>query len=323
MIELDYSSRSVDSEITNILYPSALTVNQSNGDIFVRGFSSASNGVIYWMNKSGSIIDMLTYPDTFSSSAYSLQRNINSSYVLPYPSTMDFDHVRGRLWWTANDMVYMADVNSLQISNFDLSNYGLQEISPIEVEYSTGNVLIGCYPSGSKITGDKRFSTIVYMFKDNNYPIEIMDVADSVASEILDPQTQPDIETGQSTPWPLKLEFDGFNLGGMNGTWERSESYRGQIHSYICPNNTINLQENRKVGFYGIGSYILHVSGEYAWQFIFYTISDYPIIDRKWIYRKEIEDKKPTGKYILTSYYSYDKTISNEYDGDFGTVTIG
>ena len=53
MIELDYNSNSVDFEITNILYPSALTINQSNGDIFVRGFSSSSDGVIYWMNKSG------------------------------------------------------------------------------------------------------------------------------------------------------------------------------------------------------------------------------------------------------------------------------
>lgn len=323
VLQIDYNTFLVDYEVGDLSIPCAMTINQANGDIFVRGFVNNETGVIYWMNKSGEIQDSILFPEEFPLPDFVLTKTTSSSYALPSPSTMDFDHVRNRLWWTGSQTSFMADLNTMNVSSFDLAELGLQKATPVEIEHSSGNVLIGCYPSESKILGNKRFSTILYMYKDNDHPLEIMDVSDSVASEVIDPSTQPGIEVGQTSPWPSALKFSGFSNVKMNGTWTLGGNYRGQVESYVNPNNTLRFTDASPKGQYGVGSYILRPNGDYQWQFVFYTIENYPVISEKWIYRKERPSKTPSGKYVLSSYYSSDLSTQNAFNNDYGDVTIG
>lgn len=312
---IDHNTSRVDFEVNGLNFPCAIAINQSDGDVFVRDFYDKDNGIIHWMNKSGQKQDSIKFQDNFINSTFTIEKITQDGYDLPSPSTMDFDHVRNRLWWTANNKLYMADMNCMQISDFDFSTYDIGDISPVEVEYDTGNVFVGAYPSESKITADKRFSTLIYMYKDNNYPIAIMDVADSIGSGAINQHTQP-------SSWPDKIVFSDFDNPSMNGTWEIAENYRGQIYSYINPNNTLSFSGDNPKGQYGIGTYVLQPSGVFEWQFILYVIEDFPIIKQKWIYKKQQNNNKVNGAYELSSYYSYNGEVSNDYPLDSGMVSL-
>lgn len=323
VLQIDYNTFLVDFEITNLVFPCALAIDANNGDLFVRGFTDESTGVIYWLNQSGQSQDIVTFSDNFINDEFELNNIVQDGYDLPSPYAMDFDHVRKRLWWTSDNKSFMMDMHTMIISSYNFDDLNLKAISPVEVEYSTGNVFVGCFSDKDKVPLSERFSTIVYMFKDNDYPIEIMSVADSVKNDSLEPETQPGIVSGQTTPWPSVLNFDGFDNPSMNGDWELSGNYRGQIYSYVNPNGTLKLNEPNPIGQYGIGTYVLQPYGVYEWQFIFYKIDEYPIISQKWIYQKETKNNLPTGNYVLVSYYSYDKETQNEYLNDNGMVSIG
>lgn len=107
-----------------------------------------------------------------SSSESSSSVGESSEYMLdfsvrnfPSPSSIVYDHVRSRVWWVANNVVYMADQRNQQVSSFDLEGFDVVDLKTIDVELSTGNALVvGRFVGPPCVGGD----VVAQVSRDNN-----------------------------------------------------------------------------------------------------------------------------------------------------------
>jgi hypothetical protein len=136
--------------IPNIIYPHAISVDLVTGGIFVRGYTNISknNKIVYHYRIDGVMLSSfaLRIPVANSSSSFS-SINSESSEVVPerfIANSIVYDRVRNRIWWIDENacVVCVADENNKQVISYDLTNNGFNELKSIDIEYSTGNILV-------------------------------------------------------------------------------------------------------------------------------------------------------------------------------------
>ena len=162
VLKIDCNSYAVDFSIANIILPHSVVPNINNGGVFIKAFTTLTNGVIYYYSTNGILQFYFNYLDTFSGS--SLIPSLSSdgmSMNTPLPSTMCFDHRRNRLWWTANEYSYMFDLSNNQIISYNLNDNLYTETRGIDIDLDSGNAFITVY-------GDRNRWFTIQMFRDNN-----------------------------------------------------------------------------------------------------------------------------------------------------------
>jgi len=160
VVKLDAGQYRYDLSIKGLILPHSIVPEINLGGIFIKTFTGINTGTVYYYNQTGvlqeyfSYLDILGYPST--------DIIWSSQYVknLPLPSSMVYDHVRWRVWWVAQSIVYMADLRNHQVNSFDLSTT-YSNTRSVEVEYSTGYA----YVVAQKTDGNW---FIVQIFRDNN-----------------------------------------------------------------------------------------------------------------------------------------------------------
>jgi hypothetical protein len=172
VLKINIDTRMVETIITDIIYPHALAVNINKGGVFVKAYSSFdTTGVVYSFSPSGTQLAKFEYllGATFSSSSSSSSETISSSTsidvipTLPFASSIVYDHVRSRVWWVAETKIYMCDTRNMQVNVYDISASNIENLRSIDVELSSGNVLV----VGNFITSTVDW-TIAQISRDNN-----------------------------------------------------------------------------------------------------------------------------------------------------------
>lgn len=161
VLKVDLNSYLVDFSIANISLPHVVVPNINNGGIFIKGFVSLTTGVIFYYSNNGILQASFTYFDTLSGT--SLIPSVDNPYAInhPLPSTCIFDHRRNRLWWTANDNIYMTDLTTSQIIVYNLSSDNYTATRGMDVDLDSGNAFVTVYGSSARWF-------IIQMFRDNN-----------------------------------------------------------------------------------------------------------------------------------------------------------
>jgi hypothetical protein len=161
ILKVDMDSFLVDFSIASISLPHSIVPNINNGGVFIKAFTNLNSGVIYYYSSNGVLQSFFTYLDNLDGE--SLIPDISNPYAInfPLPSTMCFDHRRNRLWWTANEYVYMVDLSNSQIVSYDLSINGYSATRGLDIDIDSGNSFITVY-------GDSDRWFIIQMFRDNN-----------------------------------------------------------------------------------------------------------------------------------------------------------
>ena len=170
VLKINIDTRLVETIIPSIIYPHALAANINKGGVFVKAYSSFDDiGVVYSFSPSGTQLAKFEclLGETFSSSSSSSSEIESSSTsidiipVLPFASSIVYDHVRSRVWWVAESKIYMCDTRNMQVNVYSVNN--IENLRSIDVELSSGNVLV----VGNLITYSTNW-VIAQISRDNN-----------------------------------------------------------------------------------------------------------------------------------------------------------
>lgn len=180
IIKIDYNDKSAKSEVIVSYFPHVIVVNENDGGIFVRGYSSEGVGFIKRLSFDGEVINAIEFPDSFPVVGFELSGSQNEAMLMNLPTTVDFDHVRDRLWWISSGKIYMASLYNSEIYVYNLSElHNCTHIYGVEVEYETGNVFVGGRPLDFEGTSNDKYSVLFYIYKDNSFVISKSIVSDS------------------------------------------------------------------------------------------------------------------------------------------------
>lgn len=140
----------VEVIIDDLFYkPFSISPNFNNGGCFIKAFSDSKTGLVIECSSDGEELSRYEYSlddNTESSSSSSESGNISSSsssldIISIAPScNVKYDHVRKKIWWGNNSILYMVDQGNYQIKTFYLSNY--IDIKNLDIELNTGCVFV-------------------------------------------------------------------------------------------------------------------------------------------------------------------------------------
>lgn len=159
VLKISSKDYSLASKIDNIILPHAIAID-NRGGTFIKSFSGVNTGIIYHYNSKGEMISYISFPNNLNSLNTEIERSSEFLNRLPLPSSICYDNSRERLWWTADDSLYMADIKNKQVIHQNLSpNY--TDLRGVDIHYSSGNAFVTCRNSDG-------FWSILQVFKDNN-----------------------------------------------------------------------------------------------------------------------------------------------------------
>ena len=163
MLKLNIYDYGVENEITDIILPHSIISEINTGGVFVKSFSDVNNGVVRYYGENGDLIDSFTYPCALGSLSTEIEYTSEFVRSLPMPSTMAYDHIRWRLWWTSDNVIYMMDVRNRQVVQQELgSNYN--DTRGLNIELETGNAFV-------VVRKNDNSWRMLQIFRDNNYKI--------------------------------------------------------------------------------------------------------------------------------------------------------
>jgi len=128
--------------INNIVLPCAICPDLNNGGVFVRAFTDVDNGAIHYYSYSGELITTVNFPISPAMSSITINRTAAFIDALPLQTSMAFDHIRSKLWWTNQTFVYMMDTKNKQIISKDLSISAYVATKGLDIDASTGNCFV-------------------------------------------------------------------------------------------------------------------------------------------------------------------------------------
>ena len=160
IVKIDINNYSTDLSIDGIILPHSIVPEINLGGVFVKGFSGVNTGIINYYGKNGKLNDYFTFPCDLGLLSTDIEMSVNFVKTLPIPSTMIYDHVRWRLWWTAGQFVYMADLSSKTIVENDLGTEYI-DTRGIDIDLSSGNAFVVA-------KRDYGAWYLVQVFRDNN-----------------------------------------------------------------------------------------------------------------------------------------------------------
>ncbi len=159
-LKVNIDNDNVEMSINDVTLPHSVVPEMNNGGVFIKAFSGVNTGVVYYYKYSGELDDYFTFPCDLGYATTDVERTELFVKSLPLSSTMVYDHVRWRLWWTSGTYIYMMDVRNRQVAHMDIST-SYTETRGLDIEFSTGNAFVV----------SKHFDTtwkILQIFRDNN-----------------------------------------------------------------------------------------------------------------------------------------------------------
>ncbi|MFA7219282.1 MAG: hypothetical protein WC119_02100 [Synergistaceae bacterium] len=151
------------SSINEIVLPHSIIPEINLGGVFIKAFSGIHTGIVYYYASNGDLVDYCTFSCELGASSTDVQLTQSFVNLLPLANTMAYDHVRWRLWWTAESNIYMMDVRNRQVIVNKLSSI-YNNTRGLDIDLSSGNAFV-------VVRDNKNYWRIAQVFRDNNYII--------------------------------------------------------------------------------------------------------------------------------------------------------
>jgi len=163
-LKMSINDYSMEVSIEDIILPHSVVPESNLGGVFIKAFSGINTGIVYYYSSNGELNDYFTYP--CASGLTNTNPQITKEFVeaLPIPSTMVYDHVRWRLWWTAGSYVYMIDIRNRQVIQHDLSP-DYTNTRGLDIDFESGNAFVVAQRENS-------LWFMTQIFRDNNTVID-------------------------------------------------------------------------------------------------------------------------------------------------------
>lgn len=162
VLKVDIDSGSVISAINNGYFATSAAIDINDGSIYVKSIKNSSTGIIQHYNYKTDFQESFKFDCYYSSTGSNIENTYRYIFYLPLPSSMVFDHVRRRLWWTGDTVVYMADTINKNVVAHTIISDGFLAARGIDVDFASGNAFVI-----AQSTGDSKWY-ILQMFRDNN-----------------------------------------------------------------------------------------------------------------------------------------------------------
>ena len=160
LIKVNIDNFSLENFITDVVIPHAVIPEVNLGGVFVKAFTDIDTGVVNYYSANATLVDSFSFPCALGHATTDIE--LTQAYVdsLPLTSTMAYDHVRWRIWWTSAAYIYMADIRNGQVVQHNLAP-SYTDTNGLGIEFETGNA----YVAAQNDSGDWRYLQI---FRDNN-----------------------------------------------------------------------------------------------------------------------------------------------------------
>jgi hypothetical protein len=158
IVSLSSINNSFIRSVDGFTLPHAMALNKNDRTIFVKSFVDASTQKITRVNGRGEILFEFEFPANISSTEISYDKDFLST--MPKPFTMDFDTNLNRLWFVSLSTLYMIDFDTNQITENNLQDGRLENLSCVSVDRSSGNAFV--------IIDDVANYYVQQIFRDNN-----------------------------------------------------------------------------------------------------------------------------------------------------------
>lgn len=129
--------------------PFALVADLNSGGCFIRAFLNSRKGLVIEFSSNGRELNRYEYSlidetENSSSSSESMDLSSSSSSInridIPPYKNIRHDHVREKIWWGNNSIIYMIDQKNNQIKTFNLPKY--INIKNLDIELDTGYIFV-------------------------------------------------------------------------------------------------------------------------------------------------------------------------------------
>ena len=164
VLKLGINDYSVETQLGDLILPHSVVPEYNLGGVFIKGFSGVNTGIIHYYSANGELVDYFTYPCNLGYTSTEVQLTEEFVQTLPIPSTMAYDHVRWRLWWTAGTYIYMIDVRNRQVIQHNLSPQYI-DTRGIDVDLRSGNSLV-------VVKRKNGYWFMAQIFRDNNVVLD-------------------------------------------------------------------------------------------------------------------------------------------------------
>lgn len=152
---IDYSYiRSVEG----FILPHSIQLNENDRSIFVKSFVDENTQKVTQVSTLGEILFEFEFP--YESNSLEIEYTNSFIKSLPKTFTMDFDINNNRLWFVGGSILYMIDLDTKQITENDLKDGRLDNLSCVSVDRDSGNAFV--------IIDDIANHYIQQIYKDNN-----------------------------------------------------------------------------------------------------------------------------------------------------------
>lgn len=162
VLKIDINKDTVGKSISNNYFSHSLAININNGDVFVKSIKDSQNGIIQQYDSKGIIKNDFQFECNYNVGFEDMENTYAFIISNPLPSSMAFDHVRSRLWWTGDNFVYMADMLNQNIVAYDVSVNSFETVGGIDIDFASGNA----FTVARNFVRNQWY--VLQMFKDNN-----------------------------------------------------------------------------------------------------------------------------------------------------------
>jgi len=162
VLKVDINSGSAIDVAENGYFVTSMTVNINDGGIYVKSIKNSSTGIIQHYNKIADFVESFEFSCSYNVTGDDIVDTYSYIFSIPLPSSIVFDHVRNRLWWIGNTMIYMADTINKNVVSYSIANNGFDSARSIDVDFESGNAFIV-----AKETETETWK-VLQAFRDNN-----------------------------------------------------------------------------------------------------------------------------------------------------------
>ena len=159
VLRINMKTFTVSMVINNIIVPHSIAIDINNGSVFVKGFKDIETGVVHHYDSGGNNLSNFEFNCDFPAEEIELISTADFAKLLPLASCMTFDHVRDRVWWTANADVHMIDLVNIEHVFQRLTDY--VGSGGVDIDFATGY----CFAA---MLSNRNQWKMVQIFKDNN-----------------------------------------------------------------------------------------------------------------------------------------------------------
>jgi len=162
VLKVDINTGSAIDVAENGYFVTSIAVDINDGSLYVKSIKNSTTGIIQHYSRLADFQESFEFSCNYDTTIDNIADTYSYIFSVPLPSSMVFDHVRKRLWWVGNEMIYMADTINRNIVPYSMASDGFGMARSVDVDFASGNAFIIAKSIGNNMWH------ILQAFRDNN-----------------------------------------------------------------------------------------------------------------------------------------------------------